>query len=178
MGWLFGWNTRRALIDHLVSGNGVHTVKHCCVGNNLWAVQEYTHPETTYDGQLNPKAGQVARFIALYMMKGRNHSRDGWGYKDMDESSGPYVFSCPVSYLDMVPDPGGHATPWRNEVRRLHALKSRKLSVGQKIRIWSGDYEVMGKPYRDKTAYQVKCLDTGGTYKLPRKWMISVEVLT
>ena len=45
MGWLFGWNTRKELADHLISGNGVRTLKHCFKGNNLWAVQEYTLPK-------------------------------------------------------------------------------------------------------------------------------------
>lgn len=40
MGWLFGHYERRSLIEHLVNGNGLKTVKHCLVGNNLWCVHE------------------------------------------------------------------------------------------------------------------------------------------
>ena len=76
MGWLFGWNTRKELVDHLCEGNGVKTLKRCFKGNNMWAVQQ------TEDGLV---------FAVLYLIKGRNESRDGWGYKDVDETMGPYV---------------------------------------------------------------------------------------
>lgn len=109
MGWLFGWNTRRQLIDHLVHTNGVKTLKHCFKGNNMWAVQEGTKQD-----------GSTIRFIALYLLRS---SRDGWGYKDMDESAGPYYYNCPPGYLDMVKDvePIGYAKEWREKVRRYHA---------------------------------------------------------
>ena len=118
MGWLFGWNTRKELADHLLYGNGVKTIKHCFKGNNVWAVQEYTYPDTDWDGAPHPKAGQVTRFIGLYLIKGGDtynvktgrRNRDGWGYKDMDESAGPCYYNCPLAYLDMVPDPGGDAS--------------------------------------------------------------------
>ena len=174
MGWLFGWRTRRALIDHLVSGNGVHTVKHCFKGNNLWAVQEYTYPEdATSNGEPHPKAGQTARFIALYMMKGRSDSRDGWGYKDMDESSGPYVLTCPVSYLDMVPDPGGYATEWRKQVREHHALKARKFKVGTKIKYGGSEYEITKDLGRRGYMISTQWSD----YRMPRSYVKDVEVL-
>lgn len=68
MGWLFGWSTRGELADHLISGNGVKTIKHAWKGNNLWAVQEGTKRDGTKE-----------LFIALYLTKGRTNSRDGWG---------------------------------------------------------------------------------------------------
>jgi hypothetical protein len=131
MGWLFGWNTRKELADHLISGNGVHTLKHCFRGNNLWAVQEGVKQD-----------GTVVRFIALYLIKGRNNSRDGWGYKDMDESAGPCSTSCPLGYIEMVEAherehgyrPVGYTTEWRTRVRELAAKKAVKLVEGQKIK--------------------------------------------
>jgi len=27
----------------------------------------------------------------------------GWGYKDLEASSGPFFYSCPSKYLDFVP---------------------------------------------------------------------------
>ena len=131
MGWLFGWNTRKELIENLVSGNGVKTLKHCMVGNNMWAVQEYDRTD-----------GTTARFICLYMMKGRNYSRDGWGYKDVSEDMGPYETSCPASYLDLVPDPGGYATEWRARVLSRALKAEQKFSVGQMVKVWGKTYTV------------------------------------
>ena len=87
IGWLFGWNTRKELVDHLCEGNGVKTLKRKFVGNNMWAVQR------TEDG---------ITFACLYLIKGRNESRDGWGYKDVDETMGPYQHDFPVSWLDLL----------------------------------------------------------------------------
>ena len=60
----------------------------------------------------------------------------GWGYKDMDESMGPYFYSCPLKYFDLVPIEkfGGHAE-WRATVRRYHqrqAEKRRNRFAGQR----------------------------------------------
>jgi len=133
MGWLFGWDTRKQLIDHLVNGNGVKTLAHCFKGNDMWAVQEYQR-----------EGGPLIRFICLYMLRGRSDQRDGWGYKDVSEDMGPYQTSCPLSYLELVKDfpPTGYAIEWRQKVVERHALASRKLEPGQRIRLYSKDYTV------------------------------------
>jgi hypothetical protein len=41
MGWLFGWNTRKDLADHLITGNGVKTIKHCFKGNNNYYLRSF-----------------------------------------------------------------------------------------------------------------------------------------
>jgi len=144
MGWLFSesWRTRNALREHLVAGNGVTTLKSCWVGNNLWAVQEGTKTD-----------GTVVRFICLYLC--RYHGKDlyGWGYKDVDESMGPTETSCPIGYIELVEsherehgyEPSGYAAEWRKRVRSRHALKTRKLEVGQKFKLYGRDYEVCEK---------------------------------
>jgi hypothetical protein len=141
MGWLFGWNTRKQLIDHLVDGNGVHTLKHCCVGNVMWAVQEGTSLRT----------GETVRFIACYLLKGRNTSRDGWGYKDMEESMHPYYYTCPLSYLDMV-DPT--CPEWRAKVRERAASRGLKLTAGDVV------------IYCDHDRYRVVEKVSAGKYKV------------
>lgn len=181
MGWLFGWNTRKELADHLISGNGVHTIKHCFKGNNLWAVQEYTHNDVDWEGKPNPKAGQTVRFIALYLIRGRDrcnprtgrYDPDGWGYKDMDESAGPYYFNCPLSYLDMVPDPGGYATEWRAKVREHWAKRNQKLTYDQRIMLCGREYKVGDKHPRG--GYYI--WDYTIPYWLPKRMMNKVEVL-
>ena len=181
MGWLFGWNTRKELADHLISGNGVHTLKHCFKGNNLWAVQEYTYPARTYDDKPHPKAGQTTRFIALYLIKGRDkcnprtgkYDSHGWGYKDMDETAGPYYYNCPLSYLDMVPDPmTTHSTPWRVLVREYWAKRNRKLVEGQRIKLYGKEYTV-GAVRNGKQ----RVWDYDVEYTLPKRMLKDVEVL-
>lgn len=177
MGWLYGWSTRKELADHLISGNGVHTVAHCFKGNNLWAVQEYTYPARTYDDKPHPKAGETVRFIALYLLRGSNGSRDGWGYKDMDESAGPYYYNCPLSYLDMVPEPDAEfAKCWRIKVREYHAKATRQLTRGQQIKLYGQDYEVVEGP-RPDGSYAIRMVGYGGHFKMPKRMIKHVEVL-
>ena len=170
MGWLFGWDTRKQLADHLISGNGVKTIKHCFKGNNLWAVQEGT-----------THSGLPVRFIALYLIRGSDtysartgkRSRDGWGYKDMDESSGPYYYNCPLSYLDMVPEPDSqYAKEWRAKVRENHAKAGRKLVEGQKIKLYGREYTVGEKVGRRQYIWDYTTM-----YNLPLRMMKDVEVL-
>lgn len=129
MGWLFSdrWPNKAALVDHLTTGNGVKTLKHCCVGNNLWCVHE-TH-----------YGNNVIRFICLYMMKGptkdkgyTGRDKDWWGYKDVDESAGPTAINCPTSYLDSCTAPEG---PYAYEWRQAVYARSKRLRemVGKQI---------------------------------------------
>jgi hypothetical protein len=165
MGWLYGWNTRAELADHLINGNGVKTIKHCFKGNNLWAVQEGTKRD-----------GTPVLFIALYMLRGRNGSSDGWGYKDMDESAGPTATNCPLSYLDMVPVGPGYAAEWREQVRAAAARSARKLTVGEGIKYGGNGYKVVEVLPKGK-GYMVQDLATGCGYRLPARYIKNVTTI-
>jgi hypothetical protein len=137
MGWLFSdrWPTRGDLIEHLVQDNEqCKTLKHCCVGNNLWMVRE-----------LRPCDGAAERFIILCMMQRRAsdvHNMQ-WGYKDIDETMGPYQTSCPLSYIDMCTESANELSrAWRERVRHHHALRNRKLEVGDKFTYCGSQWQV------------------------------------
>lgn len=119
MGWLFGWDTRKALVDHLCDGNGVKTLKRCFKGNNMWTVQQLPN-------------GHV--FACLYLIKGpaygNKNDRHGWGYKDVDETMGPCNLDFPVSWLDLLsPIDSEYAVEWRKKVRE-RADQMARLKVG------------------------------------------------
>lgn len=126
MGWLYGWHSRSSLVDHLLTQKSfvgdwqLKTLKHCFRGNNLWAVQQVTR-----DGVIDKP------FLVLYKLH-RTKASDGygnWGYKAIEETCGPIETNCPLSYLDMVPDPGSFATAWRDRVRAdWAALRQRKAA--------------------------------------------------
>lgn len=169
MGWLFGWHTRKDLIRHLTQNNmaeGSKMLAHCCVGNNLWAVQEYTNHD-----------GELVRFIALYLMRGHNNSRDGWGYKDLDEGCGPVAVNCPLKYIDMVKDfePRSYAKEWREKVREYWAKRARNLTPGTRIRLYDKEYTVTGRPFRNHD-YSVKD-EYGDTFRVKKSQLAWVEVL-
>lgn len=168
MGWLFSerWPTRASMREHLCHGNGLRTIKSCWKGNNLWAVQEYTYDQ-------GEKAGQTVQFIALYLVRWHGKDCQGWGYKDMDESAGPCYYNCPLTYLDMVPDPGGYATEWRAKVRELAERSKRKLIEGQRIKLYGKEYTV-GKP---RPNGGVTVWDYDVNYRLKRSQIKDVEML-
>lgn len=125
MGWLFthGATKKDIIKERTVAyedGNvRLTTLAHCIRGNCLWIVKEV----------LNKKVGSAERFIELDLLeKSKGDDWNGWGYKDMDESMGPYYYSCPVAYLDMVPVVTNQA--WRDQVREHAAKKARKLELG------------------------------------------------
>lgn len=97
-------------------------------------------------------------------------SCSGWGYKDMCESSGPYVFNCPLSYLELVPCPGGYATEWREGVREYHGPRV-KLHVGDTVRLRDCALDTVTiaclKPLRARSP-------DGTLYKLRRKLITGV----
>jgi hypothetical protein len=90
----------------------------------------------------------------------------GWGYKSMDESMGPAYYTCPLSYLDMVPMPDSpYAREWREKVREYHAKQRRKFKVGQVVKL-------VGSTIPQVTITSARPLEgryNGRTYRIPRK---------
>jgi len=133
MGWLYSerWPTRKDLIAHLTEDNEhSKTLKYCCVGNNLWMVKEL--PDGT-------------RFILLCLMQFHGCSFGYWGYKDIDETSGPYQVNCPLSYIEMCTEPhNDNSREWRERVRQYHALRNRKLGIGDTFTYCGSEWQVCG----------------------------------
>ena len=96
-------------------------LRHCVKGNVLWLLNEYSYDD-----------GKVDKWIGCYLL--RSDKGYGWGYKPMNESFGPYYYSCPLSYLEEAPVA---CEEWRAGVREYHekVKLSRNLQVGQKVRL-------------------------------------------
>jgi hypothetical protein len=143
MGWYgaYEWQSRGDVIRALNAPKGEYDeahsklVKAASVGSNLWQVRELV------------KTGE--RCIILHMIQGGK--REGFTYKPVEETMGPYQYSCPLSYLDLAPQPLGPdgkphewSEKWRAGVREYHAAKAAKralargLKVGSKVRLVEG----------------------------------------
>ena len=115
MGWLFSdrWLSRKDLGDHLINGNGLKTIRHRWVGCNLHCVHEHTNEQ-----------GKTFRWACIYLTKGRKGFAHG--YKDVDETMGPYQHDFPVSWLDLLsPIDSEYAVSWRENVRKRAEQMSR-----------------------------------------------------
>lgn len=121
MGWLFRIGiTRKGLVEERTAAwerEGVQTtcLAHCYRGNPysgvLWTVWERVGPDHPTE-----------RWIGCDLL--RYDRNDGWGYKDMDESVGPYYYSCPLGYLDKVPVVTNSG--WRDCVKSYHSERADK----------------------------------------------------
>lgn len=61
--------------------------------------------------------------------------RGEWGYKDMDESSGPVESEAPAKLLDLLsPTTAEYALAWRKRCRDNAARNNRRLKPGDTIR--------------------------------------------
>ena len=141
MGWLFKpGSTRRELIEERTNGwerkapDGMtvrsQCLAHCYRGGVfsgvLWTVWERTFKE---DGeQVQPTERWIGCGLLQY-----SRSDEGWGYKDMEEASGPYYFSCPLGYLRMVPEVANEQ--WRQEVREHHARRREQQQARRKAKV-------------------------------------------
>lgn len=141
MGWLFGYYERRTLIEHLVNGNGVKTLKHFLSGNNLWCVHEH-------DGQ---------RWACLYLLRGSPRIKNdpyNWGYKDVCESMGPNEISFPYTWLDLLtPTDSKYANEWRARVK-ARGEKLQKATVGSKWQGYGHTFEIIKR--RGPTSFRAK----------------------
>ena len=132
MGWTYphGLN-RKQLIAQRIEGWERDTgemlvkstcLKHCYRGGVfsgvLWSVWERTF---TKEGEQAQPTERWSQCDLLRCDQGE------WGYKDMEESMGPYYYSCPLGYLELVPiDRFGGNAEWRDQVVEHHRRRAEK----------------------------------------------------
>jgi hypothetical protein len=127
MGWTFGWGHRRLLVDHLTKpredghGRTNRCVRKFFSGNDLWTVWETSETGVEDIG---------SRWTTLFLLR---RIGGDWGYKGIEECMGPTKLTCPPAFLDMVPDPGGYATEWRERVRAYQARRNRRVVIDATI---------------------------------------------
>lgn len=131
MGWLFTYgSTLKGQMEERAKPYENDNIKRTCLakcfkgnvlrGGVLWSVHEVEYK----DGRPSE------RWIACDLLEYRKDM--GWGYKDMDERMGPFYFSCPLKYLEMVPVdeyPRTTNKEWREEVIKYHAKMKEKRKL-------------------------------------------------
>jgi len=133
MGWTIPHSiTRRELVRELAEGwenesSKLTTLAHCCRGNT-----QYILRETTYRDGITPPQ----RWIQVNLLQRYGET---WGYKDMDETMGPTVATCPPAYLDRCTEPGNEwAKTWRERCRSYWSARNKPLKVGQYLQFHAG----------------------------------------
>ena len=147
MGWLYPYHTktRADLVKGLRAEYNTPThkiLRSQCAGNRFWALCEGTRSD-----------GQVIRYILLCLLQGpeRNDPGGSWGYKDMDESVGPYYYDCPLSYLDLATEPLNEtAAVWRAKVRMYWEQRKQlsKPCAGMIVTVGGTEYRLIRRLHR------------------------------
>jgi hypothetical protein len=143
MGWLFQNDKLRHqtpveyITREFTHDNGTTAatvISAAAVGSTIYAAIR-NHDKTT---------GKSYVFCAVILFK--NNERDGFGYKDMDESMGPCEVDCPdrimrlLSPFEELPNPG-YAGDWRKSVATAKTKKAEtrskisRLAIGDKVKL-------------------------------------------
>lgn len=84
---------------------------------------------STYYAAIKDKNEGVFILIAL-----TNVDKGDFGYKDMDASMGPYVYTCPESILKLNTYHDGYTDEWIDKCRFV-AERKKKLAKAKKIQV-------------------------------------------
>jgi len=107
---------RTGVLRWNVPGVTYRVLKSSTVNNTFYAAVERTE---------GPKR-QVFAVIILIRWDPRAKYRNNFGYKDMDETEGPYEARCPDAILDLLTETGSeYAKAWRERCRRWNEVKAR-----------------------------------------------------
>lgn len=171
MGWTFPYGmTRQELATQIVGDykNEGKYLDHSFGGNKLFVLIKTSAPDCTENGK-NPD-GAV---ILVYLFRQMDGSA---GYKDMDESMGPYECGCPERILKKSTCMHENAVEWRarciesNKQDRETKKFYDSIVPGDSLKLGSGKtVQVTATTYRGR-----KCIlgyyDGGSTvYRFPRR---------
>lgn len=125
MGWTYGYSTRREIIDYAISPqrwgpSSSSALRWCCRGNVMYILREQ-----------KIACKPANRFIEVWLLE-NGGERHGWGYKNMDESMGPYYNNCPLSYFEDASLPVHYAKQWRENCRKYQGEPKRKAKPKHK----------------------------------------------
>ena len=136
MGWTFQHkprNVREELDRQLTWSNdeGARRVLDSAIVGmrEYYAAVEHTKPD-----------GTRVVWAAVFMLQFVPKAHDGltFGYKDMDETCGPYAWRCPEKILALLTETDNeYANSWRAKCREYHARRAAlpKLAEGMRLRV-------------------------------------------
>lgn len=153
--WTNDYGTRRVLASAIVAAR------------EYYAAVEHVHP-----------SGKREVWAATYLLQFVPKAYDGltFGYKDMTEHMGPYIWRCPEKILALLTETDNeYANRWREKCREYHAHRASapKLEPGMKLRVVADNVPTIGgAPIREVRVVvggRVPRFMTEG-YGLPFRW--------
>lgn len=148
---LLTWDSKDA------SGNVLkrhRVVKSAMVGSTYYAAVE----------TVVVAGGERKVWAAVFLTCGKTRwDHTVWGYKDMDETMGPFSYDCPASILALLtPTDNKNANEWRETCRKVLAEKAEKRKTkgqplyapkGVEVREEHGSWIITSQNYRASQPY-------------------------
>lgn len=133
MGWLFSHPDRESLVKYLryritrpdyCEQGVIREDEVSVIGNTMYALfRRHEHC---------PSEEGWTKCIFVYLLKGSPQYRGdhlAWGYKDMDETSGPRQEDCPQWMLKLSDCEVGYATEWKKRCWEHHARRKAAAAL-------------------------------------------------
>lgn len=109
---------------HKVIGK-FEVLKSTMVGSTYYAAVK----RTKFTTETEPESSYV--FATVFLTSVNNKDHFNFAYKDMDESMGPYQYSCPKSILDLLsPTDNEYAKKWRESCYEVIKAKKNPNALG------------------------------------------------
>jgi hypothetical protein len=136
MGWTYFQkpeNVKQWFEDHLTWES--ETKLYCCLKSAIKFKVAYAAVET-----IDKKTGTREVWAAVYLLNYTRSNDYNFGYKDQDESLGPFDRKCPASILELLTAPcNENAAQWRQRCWENLAKKKsnnqRKIELGQRYKL-------------------------------------------
>jgi hypothetical protein len=131
MGWTFmqkPYQGTRVYMDSLATFEDTEKTSRVLRSSIVNRTEYYAAVEVT------PKDGKpVYVYCLVAMLKHVPKDRDGYtfGYKDMSDSMGPYLYNCPKAILDLLTLEGAneYALQWRDKCRERLKLRETNKHI-------------------------------------------------
>lgn len=116
-----------------VTSEGVNTLlRRSIVGNVVYTLSEHENKQ---------EEGKTFKLISVILI---NKYQGEFGYKDMDESMGPFYYNCPLSMLKESTFESETAINWRKECLDYTIKKKTTLAKVKKLK----SNMILGKKYK------------------------------
>jgi hypothetical protein len=82
--------------------------------------------------------------IYLFMLE---KNKEGCGYKAIHEDSGPYDYSCPLSFVERSPEEGRteFSLSWRKRLLAQSERQNQVFQAGDLVSVFGNEYKIVSK---------------------------------
>ncbi len=128
----------------------------------------------------NPSENVPRHYFGMVFLTQRK--RGEFGYKEIEESCGPYEHAAPLRLVDLLdrlaPDAGGYAAKWRQSVRDYHAKRKAraKLCAGAVVSVRTGWTYKLLAPAGPRRGWRVERSD-GTLWRMPAAQLARAEIV-